>query len=35
MKNVLHVEFDFDQNLGCPKFPVNNQFYCRLFGFIY
>ena len=29
-KNVLHNEFDFGQNLPCPKIPVNSQFYCRL-----
>ena len=29
-RNVLHIEFDFGQNLPCPKIPVNSQFYCRL-----
>ena len=25
-KNVLHIKFDFGQNLPCPKIPVNSQF---------
>lgn len=29
-KSVLHLEFDFGQNLALPKLPVNEQFFCRL-----
>lgn len=28
-KDVLCLEFDFDQNLPLPKIPVSNQFYRR------
>lgn len=30
VKNVLHLEFDFAQNLPLPKLAVNVQFFCRL-----
>lgn len=29
-KDVLHLEFDFAQNLSLPKLPINSQFFCRL-----